>query len=262
MSGPVVIWFDGVNVADHPFDVSHPPVPVEYILRDCGTKSGECLAGRGVCGHPIPEMNQIVSHLTARQPCHACAVNHGKPDNIDAVCERVMGFCDWFDHERGPDPYDPDNWTHYDPADDPHFHADLRTLVETTQRYLGTAGREACGECGGSGHARFNSGAEGGNLCGPCPACNGTGREACGHPIPEMNQIVSHLTARQLCHACALRAEREACAERVQRQREQDAVIAYNHECGDDDDVVCQGLNCGLLIAAAIRNREKGEDDG
>lgn len=38
--------------------------------------------------------------------------------------------------------------------------------------------------------------------------------------------------------------EREACAQ-----------LAMEHECGGDDDVVCQHQNCGLCIAGAIRMR-------
>ena len=36
-------------------------------------------------------------------------------------------------------------------------------------------------------------------------------------------------------------------------QRERDAGVAMEHECGFDDDIVCNHLNCGMLISAAIR---------
>ncbi len=42
----------------------------------------------------------------------------------------------------------------------------------------------------------------------------------------------------------AIAAEREACAK-----------VARCHECGGEDDVICQGQNCGLCIAGAIMAR-------
>lgn len=39
-------------------------------------------------------------------------------------------------------------------------------------------------------------------------------------------------------------AEREACAQ-----------LAMDHECGGEDDFICQYQNCGLCIAGAIRMR-------
>ena len=43
-------------------------------------------------------------------------------------------------------------------------------------------------------------------------------------------------------------------------QRERDAGVAMEHECGFDDDIVCNHLNCGMLISAAIR--KGGDLDG
>ena len=42
----------------------------------------------------------------------------------------------------------------------------------------------------------------------------------------------------------AISAEREACVQ-----------VAMDHECGGEDDILCQGQNCGLLIASAIKAR-------
>lgn len=39
--------------------------------------------------------------------------------------------------------------------------------------------------------------------------------------------------------------------------RERDAVIADNHACGSEDDVMCRGQNCGLFIGTAIRQQGK-----
>jgi len=41
----------------------------------------------------------------------------------------------------------------------------------------------------------------------------------------------------------------------VSEEREACAQIAMDHECGGEEDVVCQGQNCGLCIAGAIRMR-------
>ena len=44
----------------------------------------------------------------------------------------------------------------------------------------------------------------------------------------------------------AVAVEREACAR-----------LASDHECGGEDDFICQHQNCGMCIAGAIRLRSK-----
>jgi hypothetical protein len=39
----------------------------------------------------------------------------------------------------------------------------------------------------------------------------------------------------------------------AQIERERAAKVAMDHECGGADDIVCQGRNCGMCIAGAIR---------
>lgn len=43
--------------------------------------------------------------------------------------------------------------------------------------------------------------------------------------------------------------------EAVALEREACARLASDHECGGEDDFVCQHQNCGLCIAGAIRLR-------
>ena len=44
--------------------------------------------------------------------------------------------------------------------------------------------------------------------------------------------------------------------EAMAAQRAKDAAVADAHECGGEDDIICQGQNCGMIISAAIENGE------
>jgi len=48
---------------------------------------------------------------------------------------------------------------------------------------------------------------------------------------------------------------RETDRKARESEREANAAEADNHECGGADDIICQHLNCGMVIAAAIRSR-------
>ena len=53
-----------------------------------------------------------------------------------------------------------------------------------------------------------------------------------------------------------LRADFAALLRRTREdEREASAAEADNHECGGANDIICQHLNCGMVIAAAIRSR-------
>jgi len=190
MSGPVVIW-TVIDENGWHAEVDESDGRFTWVLRDCGTKSGECLAGYGAC-----QMCGGTGEVTF------CVNTEGYEKPVSTIpCPTCTG-----------------------------------------------TGREACGECGGSGHARFNSGAEGGILCGPCPAC--ADRD------------------RQLCYACETRQMKADLAEAskwlklckrqlAELQQERDDVFHGRAACA-----VKQEYTDGYDDGAALRKREKGEDDG
>lgn len=54
---------------------------------------------------------------------------------------------------------------------------------------------------------------------------------------------------------------RETLTEAHSEGMEEAAKVSDDHECGDEDDMICQGQNCGPIIAAVIRQMIEAEGE-